>query len=270
MEWRRNRFAFSKLLLQPGWSHGKGFFGLAGSRAVAAIEAASDVTERAGHTTETGGGCVVATAAIDVVAEVATAGSSGAVTLNGCGGFCPAAFTSSMGTGFTEASTSSIVSVSGCALSTAVSPACRRTGGKVGAADETVFVASTADEGAGLVGKDTVTRAVPGCARWKAAPRDDVEAWLDLTGDCSENRTDCGCGGGGGGGNLDGATKVEDDVGGGGGERDDFFAGEALVSASCRMDDLVATPVVVAAAAAGDVLEGGGKDGGFIAAIIGG
>ena len=65
---------------------------------------------------------------------------------------------------------------------------------------------------------------------------------------------------------MDGATKVEDDVdGGGGGERGDFFAGEALVSASCRMDDLVATP-----AAAGDVLEGGGKDGGFIAAIIGG
>ena len=175
MECRRSRFAFSKLLLQPGWSHGKGFFGLAGSRAVAAIEAASDVTARGGHTTDAG---VVATAAVDAVAEVANAGSSGAVTLNGCCcGFCPAPFTSSIGTGFTEASTSSIVSVSGCALLAAVSLTCRRTCGKVGAAAVvTVFVASTADGGAGLVGKDTVTRAVPGCARWKAAPRGDTEA----------------------------------------------------------------------------------------------
>ena len=264
MEWRRNRFAFSKLRLQPGKSHGKGLLGLAGSRAVAAIEAASVVTDRDGHRRDIDG-CVI-------VKVVATAGGNGAVTLNICSfdgsllSLSP--FTSSMGTGFTEANTSSIVSVIGCCVAAAPPPPllasrrscpCDKIGdSEVGAAVEAVFIAKTADGGAGVVGnvgKATVTVAVPGCARWKAAPRD---VGLDLTGDCSENRTAC-CGGVGcGAGNLEGATNVEDEdvvaV-----ETGDFFApGDPLVRASCRMDVLT-----------GEVRDGGGKDGGFITAGCG-
>ena len=122
LEWRRNRFAFSKLRLQPGKSHGKGLLGLAGRRAVAAIEAASVVTDMVGHTSDTDG-CVVVDVVVRVVvaAAAATAGGNGAVTLNSCSFdgsplFSLSPFTSSMGTGFTEAKTSSIVSVIGCCV----------------------------------------------------------------------------------------------------------------------------------------------------------
>ena len=251
--------------------------GLAGSSAVAAIEAASVVTDMVGQMSETDG-CVVA-AVVDVVVVVkavvaaATAGGNGAVTRNSCSFdgslFSLSPFTSSMGTGLTEARTSSIVSVIGCwvapddapdpplpLLASRRSCPCVETGAsKVGAEVVMVFAAKTADGGAGLVGNATVTVAVvPGWASWKAAPRD---VGLDLTGDCKENRTVCCCGGAAAAeGNFDGATNVVDDdfaV-----ETGDFFAADPRVRASCRMDVLT-----------GDVREGGGKGGGFITAGCG-
>ena len=181
--------------------------GLAGSRAVAAIEAASVVTDMVGQTSDTED-CVVVDVVVRVgvaaAAAAATAGGNGAVTLNSCSfgdGSLPSLspFTSSMGTGFTEASTSSIVRVIGCFVAATDPPTpllasrrncpCGETGDSdVGAAVVMVFIARTADGGAGFVGRATVTAAEPGCARWKAAPRD---VGLDFTGDCSENRIVC-------------------------------------------------------------------------------
>ena len=180
--------------------------GLAGSRAVAAIEAASVVTDMVGQTSDTAD-CVVVDVVVrvGVAAAAATAGGNGAVTLNSCSlgdgsllSLSP--FTSSMGTGFTEANTSSIVRVIGCFVATTDPPTtllasrrncpCGEIGdSEVGAAVVMVFIARTADGGAGFVGRATVTAAVPGCARWKAAAPRDVG--LDFTGDCSENRTVC-------------------------------------------------------------------------------
>ena len=156
--------------------------GLAGSSAVAAIEAASVVTDMVGQRSETEG-CVVVAVVVDVVvvviaAAAATAGGNGAVTRNSCSFdgslFSLSPFTSSMGTGLTEARTSSIVSVIGCCvapddapdpplplLALRLSCPCVETGvSKVGAEVVMVFAAKTADGGAGLVGNATVTVAV--------------------------------------------------------------------------------------------------------------